>query len=54
MIVGHDWGAWITAYLALFRPDMFRAMALLSVPYCPRRPMNQTDWEQQRYPGKVF
>ena len=24
VIVGHDWGALITAYTALFRPDMFR------------------------------
>lgn len=53
-IVGHDWGAWITAYAALFRPDLFRAVALLSVPYAPRRRMNQTEWEQQRYPGKIF
>jgi pimeloyl-ACP methyl ester carboxylesterase len=53
-IVGHDWGALITAYAALFRPDMFRAVALLSVPYSPRGPMNHTEWEQKRYPGKVF
>ncbi len=54
VIVGHDWGALVTSYAALFRPDMFRAVALLSVPYSPRGPMNQTDWEQKRYPGKVF
>jgi pimeloyl-ACP methyl ester carboxylesterase len=54
VIVGHDWGALITAYAALFRPDMFRAVALLSVPYSPRGPMNHTDWEQKKYPGKVF
>ncbi|MGJ5819127.1 alpha/beta fold hydrolase [Paludibaculum fermentans] len=54
VIVGHDWGAWIAAHLALLRQDMFRALALLSVPYVPRRPVNQTQWEQQAYPGKVF
>ena len=54
VIVGHDWGAWITAYAALFRPDLFRAVGLLSVPYSPRRSMNQTEWEQQKYPGKIF
>lgn len=54
VIVGHGWGAWIAAHLALFRPDMFRAMVLLSVPYVPRRPVNQTQWEQQTYPGKIF
>jgi pimeloyl-ACP methyl ester carboxylesterase len=40
-IVGHDWGAPIAANSALLRPDVFRAVALLSVPYSPagtRRP----------------
>jgi len=54
VIVGHDWGAWIACYLALLRPDMFRALVLLSVPYVPRRPLNQSQWEQQAYPGKIF
>ena len=54
VIVGHDWGAWITSYAALFRPDLFRAVALLSVPYAPRRTMSPTEWEQQKYPGKIF
>jgi pimeloyl-ACP methyl ester carboxylesterase len=54
VIVGHDWGARIAAHLALLRPDMFRATVLLSVPYGPRRPLSQTEWEQQAYPGKIF
>jgi pimeloyl-ACP methyl ester carboxylesterase len=54
VIVGHDWGALVTHYAALFRPDMFRAVALLSVPYRPRGSMNQSAWEQTKYPGKVF
>jgi pimeloyl-ACP methyl ester carboxylesterase len=54
VVVGHDWGAWIAAHLALFRPDMFRATVLLSVPYVPRRPVCQSQWEQQAYPGKIF
>ena len=54
VIAGHDWGASIAAHLALFRPDMFRALALLSVPYVPRRAVNQTEWERQTYPGKIF
>jgi len=54
VIVGHDWGALVTSYAALFRPDMFRAVALLSVPYAPRGPVNQTEWERRKYPGKVF
>ena len=36
VIVGHDWGSPIASTAALLRPDMFRAMALLSVPYTPR------------------
>jgi pimeloyl-ACP methyl ester carboxylesterase len=54
VVVGHDWGAWIASHLALLRPDLFRALVLLSVPYVPRRPMNQSQWEQQAYPGKIF
>ncbi|MFC8367541.1 alpha/beta fold hydrolase [Streptomyces sp. NPDC057239] len=36
VVVGHDWGAAIAANSALLRPDVFRAVALLSVPYTPR------------------
>lgn len=54
VVVGHDWGAAITAYLALFRPDLFRAVALLSVPYAPRGRVCPSQWEQQKYPGKIF
>ncbi|GAA1220509.1 alpha/beta hydrolase [Kitasatospora nipponensis] len=36
VIVGHDWGATIAANSALVRPDVFRAVGLLSVPYVPR------------------
>ena len=35
VIVGHDWGAPIAWSSCLLRPDMFRALALLSVPYSP-------------------
>ncbi len=33
VVVGHDWGSPIAATSALLRPDLFRAVALLSVPY---------------------
>ncbi|MFD7435483.1 alpha/beta fold hydrolase [Streptomyces sp. NPDC059861] len=36
VVVGHDWGAAIAADSALMRPDVFRAVGLLSVPYAPR------------------
>ncbi|WP_037571294.1 alpha/beta fold hydrolase [Phaeacidiphilus oryzae] len=35
VLVGHDWGATIAASSALLRPELFRAVALLSVPYSP-------------------
>jgi pimeloyl-ACP methyl ester carboxylesterase len=33
IIVGHDWGAVVAWHCALLRPDIFQAIALLSVPY---------------------
>lgn len=36
VVVGHDWGSVVAANSALVRPDMFRAVGLLSVPYTPR------------------
>ncbi|HNT69323.1 MAG TPA: alpha/beta hydrolase [Syntrophorhabdaceae bacterium] len=36
VIVGHDWGSSVAAYCALLRPDIFRAIALFSVPYRSR------------------
>ncbi|MGY9074192.1 MAG: alpha/beta fold hydrolase [Acidimicrobiales bacterium] len=35
VVVGHDWGAPVAWYSALMRPDMFRAVAALSVPFMP-------------------
>ena len=43
VIVGHDWGAPVAWNSALLRPDVFRAIASLSVPYSPRSPMRPTD-----------
>jgi pimeloyl-ACP methyl ester carboxylesterase len=36
VIVGHDWGAPVAWNSALLRPDRFRAVAALSVPFSPR------------------
>ena len=36
VVVGHDWGAPVAWHCALFRPDRFRAVAGLSVPFRPR------------------
>jgi len=37
-IVGHDWGAHVAFHTALFRPDIFKCAALLSVPPGRRSP----------------
>jgi pimeloyl-ACP methyl ester carboxylesterase len=37
-VVGHDWGAPIAWMSALLRPDLFRGVAGLSVPYAPPGP----------------
>jgi epoxide hydrolase A/B len=42
VIAGHDWGAPVAWYSALLRPDRFRAVIGLSVPYAPRRPVRPT------------
>ncbi|MBB5744800.1 alpha/beta fold hydrolase [Brevundimonas variabilis] len=36
-VVGHDWGAPVAWHCALLRPDLFRAVFGLSVPFQPRR-----------------
>ena len=38
VIVGHDWGGPVAWNSALLRPDRFRAVVGLSVPFIPRRP----------------
>jgi pimeloyl-ACP methyl ester carboxylesterase len=42
VIVGHDWGAPVAWHAALFRPDRFRGVIGLSVPFVPRRPVRPT------------
>lgn len=37
VVVGHDWGSAVAWWSALLRPDVFRAVAGLSVPFQPRR-----------------
>jgi pimeloyl-ACP methyl ester carboxylesterase len=42
VIAGHDWGAPVAWHAALLRPDRFRAVIGLSVPYWPRGPVRPT------------
>jgi pimeloyl-ACP methyl ester carboxylesterase len=37
VVAGHDWGALVAWHAALFRPDRFRGVIGLSVPFIPRR-----------------
>ena len=39
VIVGHDWGSVVAWNAALLRPDRFRAVVGMSVPFFPRLPM---------------
>ena len=43
VIVGHDWGSMVAWTAALLRPDRFRAVVGMSVPFMPRLPMKPTD-----------
>jgi pimeloyl-ACP methyl ester carboxylesterase len=38
VVVGHDWGAAVAWHCALLRPDLFRAVVGMSVPYAPPSP----------------
>jgi pimeloyl-ACP methyl ester carboxylesterase len=42
VIAGHDWGAPVAWHAALFRPDRFRGVIALSVPFRPRGPVRPT------------
>jgi pimeloyl-ACP methyl ester carboxylesterase len=46
VIAGHDWGAPVAWHAALLRPDRFRAVVGLSVPFIPRGP----DYPSKSYP----
>ncbi|WP_042397392.1 alpha/beta fold hydrolase [Streptacidiphilus carbonis] len=43
VVVGHDWGSGIASASALLRPEVFRAVGLLSVPYAPPGGPRPTD-----------
>jgi pimeloyl-ACP methyl ester carboxylesterase len=53
VIVGHDWGAPVAWNAALLRPDRFRAVAGLSVPYTPRGGTRPTEALARAY-GETF
>ncbi len=53
VIVGHDWGAPVAWHAALLRPDVFRAVIGLSVPYRPRGAIRPTSVMAQT-PEAIF
>lgn len=53
VIVGHDWGAPVAWNAALLRPDRFRAVVALSVPYGPRGATRPTEALARAY-GDTF
>ncbi|MBK9181247.1 MAG: alpha/beta hydrolase [Acidimicrobiales bacterium] len=54
VVVGHDWGAPLAWTAAMLRPDRFRAVVGMSVPWTPRSPMRPTDLMRAVYPDSFF
>jgi pimeloyl-ACP methyl ester carboxylesterase len=54
VIVGHDWGAPVAWYAALLRPDRFRGVIGLSVPFRPRPPVRPTSIMPQSEDAQFF
>lgn len=54
VIVGHDWGANVAWQAARFRPDRFRAVAALSVPFRPRSPARPTSLMPQTADAQFY
>jgi pimeloyl-ACP methyl ester carboxylesterase len=54
VIVGHDWGAPVAWYAALLRPDRFRGVIGLSVPFVPRPPVRPTSIMPQTEDAQFF
>jgi pimeloyl-ACP methyl ester carboxylesterase len=53
-IAGHDWGAPVAWHAALMRPDRFRGVIGLSVPYRPRGPVLPTTVMPQRDDAQFY
>jgi len=54
VIVGHDWGAPVAWHAALLRPDRFRAVIGLSVPFRPRSPVPPTSVMPRRDDAQFY
>lgn len=57
ILIGHDLGAWVAAYAARLRPDLFPALALVSTAVGPREAQRPSlGWAdlQKRFGGKFY
>jgi pimeloyl-ACP methyl ester carboxylesterase len=54
VIAGHDWGAPVAWHAALLRPDRFRAVIGLSVPFRPRGPAPPTSAMPRRDDAQFY
>ena len=54
VVVGHDWGAMVAYNAALWRPDIFRAVATLSVPASPRATQPPTETMRTMFGDSFF
>ncbi len=54
VIVGHDWGGPVAWNAAQWRPDRFRAVASLGVPWLPRGPVPTVTAMSQAMAGQWF
>ncbi len=53
-VVGHDWGAPVAWHCALLRPDLFTAVAALSVPFRGRGPVLPTTTMPRTDDGEFY
>jgi pimeloyl-ACP methyl ester carboxylesterase len=54
VVVGHDWGAPVAWNSAMLRPDIFKAVAALSVPALPRQPAAPTQLMRRNFGENFF
>lgn len=54
VIVGHDLGAWVAQAAAMLRPDLFRALVMLSTPVPPRGKVKPTVGLRAMAKGRVY
>lgn len=53
-IIGHDWGAPVAQYSALYYPDRFTSLVMMSVPYQARAAANPLTWMQNQFGDNFY